>query len=156
MTVQFQRTIPILRIFDEQKAKEFYVDYLGFQVDWEHRYEPGMPLYMQVSREGLVLHLSEHHGDGTPGSAIFVDMTGIEAFHRELTAKHYKYYRPCVEGAPWKAKTMDILDPFGNGLRFNQSEGHEESDRKPAKTVKRSSKTGRRARKKASRSRRQA
>jgi len=40
----------VLRSFDEAKAREFYVDFLGFTVDWEHRFEPGMPLYMQVSR----------------------------------------------------------------------------------------------------------
>ena len=39
------KTTPILRIFDEAKAKEFYVDFLGFKVDWEHRFEPGLPLY---------------------------------------------------------------------------------------------------------------
>jgi GNAT superfamily N-acetyltransferase len=27
---------PILRIFDEAEAKEFYVDFLGFKIDWEH------------------------------------------------------------------------------------------------------------------------
>lgn len=35
---------PILRIFDEAKAREFYIDYLGFTVDWDHRFGPGMPL----------------------------------------------------------------------------------------------------------------
>jgi catechol 2,3-dioxygenase-like lactoylglutathione lyase family enzyme len=35
------KTTPILRIFDEAKAREFYVDFLGFKVDWEHRFEPG-------------------------------------------------------------------------------------------------------------------
>ena len=39
--IRFVQTIPILRIFDPGKAKEFYVDYLGFAVDWEHRFEPG-------------------------------------------------------------------------------------------------------------------
>src|SRR6266850_539584 len=51
------RTTPILRIFDEAKAKEFYVEFLGFKVDWEHRFEPGLPLYMQVSKDECVLHL---------------------------------------------------------------------------------------------------
>ena len=45
------RTTPILRIFDEFRAKEFYVEFLGFKVDWEHRFEPGLPLYMQVSKD---------------------------------------------------------------------------------------------------------
>lgn len=30
-------TIPILRIFDYQKAIEFYIDWLGFEIVWEHR-----------------------------------------------------------------------------------------------------------------------
>ena len=50
MTLTHLRTVPILRSFDEAKAREFYVDWLGFGVDWEHRFEPGAPLYMQVSK----------------------------------------------------------------------------------------------------------
>ena len=60
---------PILRIFDEKKAKEFYVTFLGFSVDWEHRFSDDSPLYMQVARDGCVIHLSEHYGDSTPGGA---------------------------------------------------------------------------------------
>ena len=39
-----QPPIPVLRIFDLALAKAFYVDWLGFRVDWEHRFEPGMPV----------------------------------------------------------------------------------------------------------------
>src|SRR5580765_7873563 len=66
---------PILRIFDEAKAREFYVEFLGFKVDWEHRFEPGLPLYMQVSKDDCVLHLSEHFGDGSPGAHIRIEIT---------------------------------------------------------------------------------
>jgi hypothetical protein len=59
--------VPILRIFDEPKAKNFYLGFLGFGLDWEHRFEPGMPLYAQISRTGCIIHLSEHHGDASPG-----------------------------------------------------------------------------------------
>ena len=34
MPIEFNQTVPILRSFDEAKAREFYVDYLGFKVDW--------------------------------------------------------------------------------------------------------------------------
>ena len=44
----FGKTTPILRIFDEAKARESYIDFLGFKVDWEHRFENGLPLYMQI------------------------------------------------------------------------------------------------------------
>ena len=111
------RTIPILRIFDEEKAREFYVGFLGFAVDWEHRYEPGMPLYMQVSRDECVLHLSEHYGDGSPGAAIRVDSSDVVALQAELAAKQYKYARPGVEDQPW-GKDLSVRDPFGNRLTF--------------------------------------
>jgi hypothetical protein len=114
------QTVPILRIFDVAKAKEFYLDYLGFRGDWEHRFEPGAPLYMQVSRSGCALHLSEHYGDATPGSTVFLRVTGLDAFHQELSRKNYPYLRPGVETAPWNAKVMQVTDPFGNRLRFNE------------------------------------
>lgn len=113
---------PILRIFSEAKAKEFYLDYLGFDLAWEHRFEPGMPLYMQVERDRTVLHLSEHHGDGSPGAAVFFAVTGLDAFHRELQAKNYPYLKPGIEAVPWDARSMTVTDPFGNTLRFNEYE----------------------------------
>jgi uncharacterized glyoxalase superfamily protein PhnB len=113
--------IPILRIFDEAKAREFYVGFLGCKIDWEHRFGENFPLYMQVSRGSLVLHLSEHHGDATPGSTVLVQTSeGLEALHAELIAKNYKHNRPGLETAPWDAKVMEVTDPFGNRLRFNQ------------------------------------
>ncbi|MGA2259146.1 MAG: glyoxalase superfamily protein, partial [Thermoguttaceae bacterium] len=104
MTIAFQKMIPILRIFSVEKAKEFYVDYLGFTVDWEHQFEDNTPTYLQVSRDGLTLHLSEHHGDCCPCSTVFVWMTGIEEFHREITSKGCKYLRPGIETTFYNAK----------------------------------------------------
>jgi hypothetical protein len=68
--VLFQQVIPILRIFDVAKADEFYLGFLGFGRDWDHRFDDNAPLYRQISRNGLVLHLSEHHGDGSPGARL--------------------------------------------------------------------------------------
>ena len=112
------QVIPILRIFDVAKAKEFYVDFLGFSIDWEHRFEDDAPLYMQVSREGLVLHLSEHHGDCCPGAAVFVRMTGLDDLHRKITAKGYRFMRPGIQRTPWNARMMEVIDPFNNRIRF--------------------------------------
>src|SRR5215467_950803 len=116
--IRFLQATPILRIFDLKKAKEFYVKYLGFAVDWEHRFEPGLPLYMQVSRGDLVLHLSEHHGDCTPGSTVFVIVNGLDELHRELRAKPYPNLRPGIRRM--HADVMELVDPFGNRIRFNE------------------------------------
>ena len=120
MTETMLQTIPILRIFDIAKAKEFYAGLLGFTIDWEHRFDDAAPVYMQVSRAGLVLHLTEHHGDCCPGSTVYVRMTGLDEFHREITAKGYGYLRPGVEQTFYGTKCMEVIDPFGNRIRFNE------------------------------------
>jgi uncharacterized glyoxalase superfamily protein PhnB len=119
--MSFGPVIPILRIFDEAKAREFYVDYLGFGIDWEHRFEPDSPLYMQASKNACVLHLSEHHGDATPGSAVRVHTDELDAFHQSLIAKKYKHYNPSIEDMPWGTRDMSVQDPFGNRLTFTSA-----------------------------------
>lgn len=115
--IRFLAAIPILRIFDEAKAREFYCDFLGFTIGFEHRFGPGMPLYLEVQRAGLKLHLSEHHGDACPGSTVFVPMKGVAGFHRELIDKRYSYNRPGLEDLPW-GQQVEVYDPFGNRIRF--------------------------------------
>jgi len=121
MSLQALQTIPILRIFSIEKAREFYVGFLGFTVDWEHRFDPAAPIYMQVSRAGCVLHLSEHHGDCCPGSTVFVRVAGLDEFHREITSKNYGYLRPGVERTFHDSKCMEVIDPFGNRIRFDEA-----------------------------------
>ena len=116
--MKFAKTTPILRIFDEAKALEFYVQFLGFQVDWDHRFDPNAPLYRQISRGNLILHLSEHHGDGNPGARLRVMMKGVRAFHAEISAKGYRYMRPGLETTPWGTLETGAIDPFGNLIRF--------------------------------------
>ena len=70
--------------------------------------------------DGLVLHLSEHHGDCCPGSTVFVWMTGVEEFHREISAKNYKYLRPGLETTFYDSRCVQVIDPFGNRIRFNE------------------------------------
>jgi catechol 2,3-dioxygenase-like lactoylglutathione lyase family enzyme len=118
--VALEAPVPVLRIFSLEKAREFYLDYLGFDLAWEHRFEDGMPVYLQIERGRTVLHLSEHHGDGSPGVVVFVPMTGLDAFHRELAARDYPNLNPGIEDVPWGARTMTVVDPFGNTLRFNE------------------------------------
>jgi hypothetical protein len=127
MAMNFTKTIPLLRIFSVEKAQEFYIGYLGFKVDWEHRFEPSLPLYMQVSRGDLTLHLTEHYGDCTPGSKVYVEMTGVAELHAELTAKKYAYLRPGLEEAPWGATTVTVTDPFMNHILFSESKSKDAS-----------------------------
>lgn len=115
--IVFDTTAPIMRMFDEARALEFYVDFLGFTLDWQHRFAEGLPLYFQVSRAGLTLHVSGHHGDASPGANAFVVMRGVEAYQRELRDKRYPNMNPDIEAMPW-GKQMTVYDPFSNRIRF--------------------------------------
>lgn len=117
--VLLEKAIPIIRMFDEHKAREFYLDFLGFQVEFEHRFEPGLPLYLGINRSGLQLHLSEHHGDASPGATVFVPMHNIEQLRDELRDKKYSYGRPGIIKQDW-GQTLEVHDPFGNRIRFCQ------------------------------------
>ena len=112
--------VPILRIFDEQKAKEFYIGFLGMKLDWQHRFEEGFPVYMQVSRDNLVFHLTEHSGDCTPGAKVFMNTTEIDSFYKEITSRDYKYNKPEITTAAWDARVFEVIDPFSNRILFNQ------------------------------------
>jgi len=122
MTLTYIQTVPILRSFDEAKAREFYLDFLGFKIDWEHRFEPGLPLYLQVSRAGIVLHLSEHHGDATPGSAVRIGIAGLRELHAELVGKHYRNMRPGLQRPEWGGLEMSVTDPAGNRIHFVEAD----------------------------------
>lgn len=118
--ILFQKTISLLRIFDMAKAKEFYLNFLSFTIDWEHRFTEDSPIYMQISRGSLILHLTEHHGDCCPGARIFIEMTGINELHQEIHSKAYKYTSPGIEETSYDAKCMEVIDPFGNRITFNE------------------------------------
>ena len=120
MTIAFERAIPIFRIFSLEKAREFYVDFLGCKVDWEARFEPDAPVYMQVSRDALVVHLSEHHGDSTPGSHAYVVTSGVRDLHRALNDKKYRHNRPGLEQQDWGMLEVTVIDPFGNRITFGE------------------------------------
>lgn len=119
-TLRFEQSIAILRIFDERKAREFYCDFLGFTVQFEHRFEADLPLYLGIERAGLNIHLSEHHGDSSPGTTLFVPTHNIQALRDELHGKRYGYGRPELQQQDW-GTLLEVYDPFGNRIRFCQS-----------------------------------
>lgn len=112
------KTTPIFRMFDVQKAREFYIDYLGFELVFEHRFSETAPLYMGLQRDEQTLHLSEHHGDSTPGSAVRIQVEDIDGFHAELHSKEYNFANPGIETPPWGSREVTVKDPFGNRVVF--------------------------------------
>lgn len=115
--------VPVLRMFDVERTREFYLGFLGFSVVFEHRFEPELPLYLRVERDDTRLDLSEHHGDGTPGSVVWIPVDDVRAYQRELLATGYPRMRPGVDGDAPGGPTMEVVDPAQNVLRFAQRSG---------------------------------
>jgi catechol 2,3-dioxygenase-like lactoylglutathione lyase family enzyme len=112
--------VPVLRVMSVEVALQFYVGYLGFKLDWEHRFEPSLPLYVQVSRSQAVLHLSEHHGDGSPHGVVWFPVADVFGLQRELLAQPNAPVRPGVDPDAPGGPTLEVVDPYGNVLRFAQ------------------------------------
>ncbi|GMW00393.1 MAG: hypothetical protein AMXMBFR84_15300 [Candidatus Hydrogenedentota bacterium] len=113
--------IPILRVFDHAMAKSFYIDWLGFALEWEHQFEGVAPRYMQVTRDACTLHLTEHYGDCSPGARVFIRVNDAKALHTEWNARTNPYMKPGIGNTPWNSICVEVVDPFGNRLTFDQS-----------------------------------
>lgn len=119
MSPDMKAAVPILRSFDEAKAREFYIDFLGFEVLFEHRFDEGGPLYMGIKLGDCEIHLTEHFGDSSPGAGLRIEVDDVAAYIKGLQAKHYRHARP--GGAAlrdWGSADCTITDPFGNRLTF--------------------------------------
>ena len=117
--VFLEPAIPMVRVLDEAIAREFYVDRLGFSWDWESRFNTAAPLYCQVSRGDLRIHLTGHVGDGTPGTHLFLPVEGIDELHAELESRGVPFVGPGIDDVPW-GRVMAVVDPFANQLNFTE------------------------------------
>lgn len=115
--VRFTHSIPVLLSLDEAKCRKFYCAFLGFEVLFEHRFAPHLPVYLGLRRGPVELHLSPHRGDATTGSAVFVWMTGIDDYRSELAERSDGHAVPQAVDQPW-GREITLTDPFGNRLRF--------------------------------------
>lgn len=121
-------TIPVLRIFSVAAALRFYVEFLGFTLDFGGPSGgEGTPFYGQLTRAGTTLHVTEVAYDPGPGATVLIWLRGLVALRAELDARreHVRVWGPSVwvpeiEDAPWGARVLTLADPFGNHLHLNE------------------------------------
>ncbi|WP_305009731.1 glyoxalase superfamily protein [Hymenobacter mellowenesis] len=108
---------PVFTILDYAKAIEFYINWLGFRIDWQEEHDK-KPVYVQVSRGEIILHLNALADDVPAGAKARAEIQGILAFHHQLLSKNLR--RPTVQPAYWNSRVleMEVVDPFGNRLVF--------------------------------------
>lgn len=112
-----QTVIPQLRMTNAALSMRFYVERLGFKVDWEHRFEPGLPLFAQLTRQGQTIFLTEHAGDCQVGGAVYFVVPDASQCLSEFEQNGVVPTNP-LASTPWGAREFLITDPDGNRLRF--------------------------------------
>src|SRR6266496_48870 len=109
--------IPIHRIFDEGKAREFYVDFLGFKVDWEHRSSPAFPCTCRSPRTGASCTCP-----GTMATAVLVRRCGLSKRPRRVPRRTgieaLRVRSTRNRTSAMDTRHMSVKDPFGNRLTF--------------------------------------
>jgi uncharacterized glyoxalase superfamily protein PhnB len=112
--------VPVLHISNSVAAEEFYCTRLGFQRQFVYR--PATtpdPCYMGLERDGVLLHLSSHSGDGVPGGVVYLVVDDVDALHEELIAKGVPIDTGPVDQA-WGNREMYVKDANHNSIRFVQ------------------------------------
>jgi len=98
----------VLYVEDATRAVAWY-ERLGFRREWEHRFEPGFPVFLSVARGDLRLYLSEHKGDARPNTLIHLYVDDIEVVSEEFGVP--------VDEEGLAGRECDLEDPDGNRLR---------------------------------------
>lgn len=115
-------SIPVLPMSDETATRVFYVDYLGFGVDWEHRFhdDPASPLYMQVSRDGARVHLNGHATPEAPPSELRIPVDRLDRYCEYLRGRRGYPEEPTITDPRGRGRGTDMTlwDPSGNQITF--------------------------------------
>ncbi|MEL6614107.1 MAG: glyoxalase superfamily protein [Bacteroidota bacterium] len=108
-----EQLIPIFRVQDGAKAAEWYAR-LGFEVKGEHRFAPGLPLYVFLQRGGVRLHLSEHEGDAKYPALAYLYVHDLDHVAEEFGVR--------IADQPW-GREIKLSDPDGNRIRIGEDIG---------------------------------
>lgn len=103
-----EQAIPILRVTDAKASVRWY-QRLGFTQIWEHRFEPGLPAFVEITRGPVSLFLSEHTGDARPDTLVYLRVHDVDPIATEFNTP--------AEDSPW-AREIELQDPDGNRLRI--------------------------------------
>jgi catechol 2,3-dioxygenase-like lactoylglutathione lyase family enzyme len=103
-----ENVTPILRVEDLEASRRYYIEMLGFLLDWD---ADGM---ISVSRDGNSIMLCEGE-QGVPGVWLWIGVDDADAFFAEFSAKG-AHIRSSPQNFSW-AYEFAIEDPDGHVLR---------------------------------------
>jgi catechol 2,3-dioxygenase-like lactoylglutathione lyase family enzyme len=121
---RFTNIVPVLKVSDIQRAREFYTGVLGFAVTWQAPNDGGGENCMlQAGCASLLLSTGSHLGDKPQFTGtLYFNMIDVQAFFEEVKDKAHLV---------WPLETMDygqmefgIRDCDGYTLAFAEAVNH--------------------------------
>ncbi|HMS82411.1 MAG TPA: glyoxalase superfamily protein [Nitrospira sp.] len=105
-----EELVPIFYVRNGIKAIRWYAR-LGFTIEGEYRFAPGVPLYVCLRRGHVALHLSEHTDDARPNTLVYLYVDDLDRIVAEFNVN--------VKELPWGYE-VQLTDPDGNRLRVGK------------------------------------
>lgn len=102
-----EELVPVFYVRNGIKAIRWYAR-LGFSIEGEYQFAPGVPQYVCLRRGQVALHLSEDMGDAPPNSLVRFYVADIERIAVEFNVK--------VKDLP-SSYEVELTDLDGNRLR---------------------------------------
>ena len=115
--------VPVLSVGSYEETVSHYVEWLGFNVDWEYR-EEQLPFVVSVSRDGFSFMLAEldstSETETSTGSWTVIYVSDIEAMSAELNSRRSNSVKIELY-PPNDIAQIHVIDPWKNLLVFEQS-----------------------------------
>jgi uncharacterized glyoxalase superfamily protein PhnB len=108
--VRFAHATPILRVSNFEASVAYYVDALGFTLEWRDGY------FGSVRRGDATLMLSQG-SQGCAGTWVYLSVSDADALHEEMRGRGARIRHPPTN-YPWGSRELQVFDLDGHVLRL--------------------------------------
>ena len=116
MKPTIENIVPVLGVGSYEETVSHYVEWLGFNVDWEYREK--LPFVISITRDGFSFMLTE--SETSTGSWTTIYVSDVEAMSEELNSRRPNSVKIELY-PPYDIAQIHVIDPWKNLLVFKQS-----------------------------------
>ena len=109
--------VPVLSVGSYEETVSHYVEWLGFEVNWEYR-EEQLPFVISITRDGFSFMLAE--SETSTGSWTTIYVSDLEEMSEELNSRRSNSVKIELY-PPNDIAQIHVIDPWKNMLVFEQS-----------------------------------
>lgn len=112
-----QNVVPALRIRSYQASIAFYSK-LGFEEQWQHQFETGLPVFASISLQGMEIFLTEHAEDCAFGGLVHFYVADVDECYAQFRQRGVPVEQPPGNSLGPDIRDLLVVDPDGNRLSF--------------------------------------